>query len=497
MSISISQYVKITSGVGGNNNIRARDLILRIFTLSDRVSPDSVLEFSDASGVGDYFGFESEEYSRAVKYFSYISNNIVQPQKISFARDQNSLSKPMLIGQSGNYQVAELKKLSGAVSGSVSGTVFATESVDLAVVTTLADVADKLQSALRKVTGVSVLTDCTVSFDVVETRFIVEGGTNEAVVIKFDASEMVNQLGLNSGEAIQGIAEVKSATESIAIADDISNNYGSFLFMRALILDEIVAVAEQNAAKNVMYMYLERCQKHDAESYSEALMSIPSVGLTLVSNPNTDYDDQIPATLLAATNYNARNGVINYMFKQLPNIAPKVNTTIEAQELDRLRVNYYGRTQTAGQYIDFYQRGVLMGGATAAVDMNIHANEQWLKDACSTSLMTLLMSLSRIPANETGRAMILSILQEPLDQALLNGTISAGKALNVTQKNYITQMTGDNDAWHQVQGCGYWIDAKMESVTTEDGRTEWQCVYTLIYSKDDAIRKIVGSHVMI
>lgn len=497
MSISISQYVKITSGIGGNNSVRARDLILRIFTPNSLVSPDGVLEFSDASGVGEYFGFESEEYKRAVKYFSYISNNIVQAQKISFARDQNVLSAPMVIGKSGNYQIARLKTLSAAVSGSVDGTDFTTGIIDLSSITTLADVAAKLQAALRAVSGISVLTDCVVSFDATLAKFVVTGGTNEAVLIEFKAGDIVNQLGLTGGESIQGIAEVKSELESIAAAEDISNNYGSFLFMRDLALSEIVAVAEYNAAKNVMYMYLERCQMHDAESYSEALKSIASVGLTLVGNPNADYDDQIPATLLAATNYGARNGVINFMFKQLPNVSPKITTTVEAQELDRLRINYYGRTQTAGQYIDFYQRGVLMGGATAPTDMNIHANEQWLKDACSTALMTLLMSLSRVPANETGRAMILSTLQEPVSQALLNGTISAGKSLDSTQKNYVTQMTGDVDAWHQVQASGYWIDAKMENIVTEDGRIEWQCVYTLIYSKDDAIRKVVGSHVMI
>lgn len=85
MAISIKQYIAITSGVGGSNNVRQRDLILRIFSPNHSISPDVVLEFSNSDDVKDYFGVNSEEYKRAVKYFSYISPNIVSPKLISFA----------------------------------------------------------------------------------------------------------------------------------------------------------------------------------------------------------------------------------------------------------------------------------------------------------------------------------------------------------------------------------------------------------------------------
>jgi hypothetical protein len=211
-----------------------------------------------------------------------------------------------------------------------------------------------------------------------------------------------------------------------------------------------------------------------------------------VADTNTDFDEQIPGALMAATNYSAKNGVINYMYRQVPNVAPKVTTTPLSDFYDKLRVNYYGRTQTAGQQIDFYQRGVVMGGATAPTDMNVHANEQWLKDVCAAALLTAQLSLGRISANRTGRGTIITTLQEPIDAALYNGVISVDKPLKTIQKLYITQMTGDDNAWQQVQGIGYWLDAYMESFVTPDGRTEWQCVYTLIYSKDDAIRRVQG-----
>ena len=84
-----------------------------------------------------------------------------------------------------------------------------------------------------------------------------------------------------------------------------------------------------------------------------------------------------------------------------------------------------------------------------------------------------------------------------MEQALFNGVISVEKPLTTVQKLYITEITGDDLAWHQVQNAGYWVDAVMQSYVTEDARTEWKCVYTLVYSKDDAIRKVEGSHILI
>ena len=60
-----------------------------------------------------------------------------------------------------------------------------------------------------------------------------------------------------------------------------------------------------------------------------------------------------------------------------------------------------------------------------------------------------------------------------------------------------TNITGDELAWHQVQSIGYWVDCVIESYVTTDGRTEWKASYTLLYAKDDAIRSVDGSHILI
>jgi hypothetical protein len=219
------------------------------------------------------------------------------------------------------------------------------------------------------------------------------------------------------------------------------------------------------------------------------------VSLTLQPPPD-QYAEQVPMMIFAATDYTAVNSVQNYMFQTF-NLVPTVTDDATSDSLDAINVNYYGATQESGQQIAFYQRGLLSGLPTSPSDMNVFANEIWLKDAAGVAIINLLLSVSQVPANKSGTGLILSVLQNVIDQAVNNGTISVGKTLTNNQKLYITQITGDPNAWQQVQNIGYWINCVISPYTDEGGNTEYQAVYTLIYSKDDVIRKVTGTHVLI
>lgn len=104
--------------------------------------------------------------------------------------------------------------------------------------------------------------------------------------------------------------------------------------------------------------------------------------------------------------------------------------------------------------------------------------------------------MAQISANQQGRGQILSVLQTVIDLALLNGTISVGKTLTSAQKAFITNQTADNKAWYQVQTSGYWVDCVIEPIPNIDP-VQYQANYMLIYSKDDVIRKVVGTQTLI
>ena len=501
MSISFTRYVQITSGVGGGVGVRLRDLILRLFTTSTRVPAGTVIEMDTASDVGSYFGTASAEYLRAVFYFGFISKLITAPKKISFSRWADVAAAARIYGASKTFAVSQFTSITtgsfkltlGAYTADITGLNFSSA-------TTLSNIASTLQTAIRAITaGGSDWTAASVTYNATANRFELVGGVvgAEAVATAAAASgvDVRTLLGWNGSAVFSPGVAAQEPLDAFLASVQASDNFGSFAFAYPISQAQALAVAQQNDTYNVKFMYTIAIAEADAASYYGALSGLSGVATTLAPL-TTEFPELLPSAILAATPYSKRNSVQNYMYQQ-GSLTPSVSTDTVANTMDANRVNYYGRTQTAGQFIDFYQRGVMMGLATDPVDMNTYANEMWFKDAAGVEIMTLLLALSRVSANSTGRGQQLAVLQKTIEQATKNGTISIGKPFTTAQKLAIGQLTDDDNAWQQVARIGYWIDVLIESYVTTDGRTEWKGVYTLIYSKDDAIRKVEGSHVLI
>lgn len=507
MAISFQNYVDITSGIGAGAVVPTRELIGRLFTSNPLVPTNSFIEFTSSDEVLAYFGSSSIEYARAVFYFAWISKNITSPQKISFASWASADTAPLIFGAP---LTTNLTALNLITNGSVSLTLGATTNnltgLNFSMAANLAACASVLQTAIRAQTG-TLWTGATVTYDATRGGFNLTGGATGSAVVSVAAgtggtnvSQIIGWLpqsinGSSGAIWSNGIA-AQSITDVLSTSSQDSNNFGSFLFIPTLNISQITEAATWNNAQNISYIYTVRvANSTDAISYNAALVNIGGVCLTLAPI-STEYPEMVPMMILAATNYLAVNSTQNYMFQQF-NLTPSVVTTADAAQYDSLRVNYYGETQTAGQLIDFYQRGTMMGLPVNPSDMNVYANEIWLRDAAGAAVMTLLLALAKISANTQGRGQILSTLQSIIDQALNNGTISLGGFLSNTQKLYIAQITNDATAWYQVQNIGYWLNCVIQIVTTNSNTVEYHAVYTLIYKKDDVIRKVDGTHVLI
>lgn len=504
MSIAFVKYVRIISGVAAAAGVRTRDLIARFITSNKLVSPDSVLEFVNAADVATYFGTTSEEYKRAAAYFAYISPNISAPERISFSRWSEAGNGAAVIGNNDAKVLADLQTVTAGAFDIVRGgtTVLHVTALDLSAAASMAAVATAVQAKVSALIAGSTVTYATDG----PNRFTVqlpatEVGTISIVSVSTGAQDAALKLGLNAAAAainISGVA-AQDALTAFQAAEQVSDNFGSFLFLDLLDLGEVQTLATYNEGLNVKYQFMQRVTAANAAAWSAALLTTGGIGLTLMDATTypDEYPDQFPMAILAATQYDKRNAVTNFMYRQVGALTPLVTSTPVSDAYDALRINYYGQTATAGQKIAFYQRGKLMGGSTDPVDMNVYANEQWLKDRAGADLMALQLGVSRVPANDTGRAMILATLQAVIDQALFNGTISVGKTLNSQQKIFIQQQTGDDNAWREVESVGYIVSCVIEPEVQTDGSIEYVAVYTLIYSKDDAIRRIDGTHQLI
>lgn len=506
MAIPFKDYVDITSGVGAAAGVQERQLIGRFFTENALLPPQSLKEFTSAAAVGTYFGLSSVEYLRGAFYFAWVSKNITQAPKISFARWANAAVPGFIYGA---QEAFLLSQFTGITSGHINLTIGTTTAeltgINLSAAGSLAAVASDIQTAIQAHTAGGVdWTSATVAYVASPTQggapqFVLTGGVTGPEAIGIAAVASGTDIGIALGwlnvEAIiaQGSA-LETLTQTLTTSAELSTNFGSFLFIPSLSPTQITEVATWNDGQNVMYQYMVPVTSANAATIAGDIQNLAGNAMTL-SPLTTEYPEQIPMMILAATNYNAINSAQNYMF-QIFAVTPSVTTEADKEIYDALNVNYYGQTQTAGQYISFYQQGVLTGLPVSPVDQNTYANEQWLKDAIGANLLQLLLDVAQVPANTTGAAMLRSVIQSQIDQAIANGTISVGKTLNVQQQLYITNATGSNTAWQQVQNSGYWLGVFIVPFVV-DSVTKYKAVYVLIYSKDDVIRFIQGSDILI
>lgn len=506
MTISMTRYVNIVSGVGGGAGVRSRELILRIISNNSVIPPNSIYEFSNIESVGEVFGLDSPEYARATPYFAFISKSIGKPRKIAFSRYLATAVAPIISGDSvpkilTNFTSQTAATLRLVIDGAVTNV----PAIDLSAATTLTNVATLIQTAIRAIVAAPQLATASVTYNASTNQFTFMGTVVGSGVISCVNSGLPTDisvaLGWSTSAAVAspGLPADTPLTAVVRMAG-ISSNFGSFLFQIATqpTLVELTPVSAWNDTQNNKYMYCVPCTAALIGSYYTALKGFSGTGVTIVSSLNgTDFSEQCPAEILAATNYSLPNSTQGYMYYQFPSRVPTIASDIDADLMDASRGNYIGSTETAGQDLSFYQRGVLMGGSQAAVDMNVYANEMWFKDDIAVKLMSMFLNSPRVPANLQGRGQVMTTIQVSIDSAKLNGTISPGKALNNDQKSFITTVTNNPRAWRQVESVGYYLDVQFQSIITTDSRTEWVAVYTLVYGKDDAIRKIEGTNNLI
>ena len=493
MAIKSTEYVFITSGVVGAS-VAQQELIGRRFTTDPRVPVDAILRVS--SGDADtFFGASSAEAVFARQYFSIVlPAPISRPAALQFAAYAPTGRAPRVFGASTSASLADfIANDGGTITLTLGANPGTTAAVSLAAVVTFADVASAVQTAIRAIGGTQYAT-ATVTYDAVSSSFNLTGDTVAPAAVSVADGPLAALLGWNSAQTIRspGVA-AQSPIEAFQAAEQISDSFGSASFGDTIQLADAVTLAQYVAGENVKYMMLWPVTVSNYSAWSAALLGIASNGLVLNKTAG-EYKEAIPMAIQAASDFTRRNGGrVNYMFRQA-GVTADVTDTIESRTLNDARVNYYGRTAVFGQQIDFFQRGVLMGGVTAPLDMNVHSGEQWLKSFCTSRFFSLLLGVRGIPTNNDGRGAILAVLREACTQALFNGVISAGKPLTSVQIEAINQITGDELAYLEVQSKGWWADVEMVEVVAQSGVPEWVAKYTLVYAKADLIRKVEGSH---
>lgn len=496
MPIKMSRYVRIISSVTGAPAVAQQELLGRRFTTNPRVPIGEIVSVRPG-GAEDYFGVGSPEAKFANEYFSYISPAPAsQAKELQFAAWANQMRDANVFGSPVRTTLNQFK---GVTSGSlivlIAGVETEVTDLDLSGATSITQVAELITTAFTT-SGVDVV----VSYSPVDSSFSAFTPNQTGITLmKFETTALATMLGLSGAGAINSPGSAaQSLLEAFKAAEDITDSFGSASFPgRNLSLEEAIEVAEYVAAANVKYQMYWAVTADTADAWHAALQQTASNALIL-NTVATENKEALPMAVMAATEYTRTNSAINYMYRQ-PGVTwtPDVTDDQMADYYDLRRVNYFGQTANAGQKISFFQRGVLCGGVTAPLDMGVHANEQDMKAYLSAQLMSLHLTVSKIPANLDGRAMVLAIVQSGVDRGLNNGTVLPGKDLTELEKVAIIRGTNDPLAWLDVQTNGFWYDAQIVPETDSSGVTTYVAQYTLFYAKGDSVRRIEGSHNLI
>lgn len=496
MAIKITRYVDIISSVSGASSVAQRKLDHRRFTSDPRVPVGSILELGSGDA-DDFFGSTSDEAVFARQYFGYVSPAPASaPRALQFAAYAPSGRVPAVYSAT-PATLAELTSISaGSLTITLGANTNTITAINLSAALSFADVATALQTALRTGTGTQ-FTAATVTYDVGRAQFILSGGVVGSAAVSVGVTPLSTLLGLNDPQAIlsPGVA-AQNPLDAFQAAEEASDSFGSVSFGESITDVEAKAVAQYVAGENVKYQFYVSVTPSTYTATVAALSGIQSTGIILNGTPG-EYKEAIPAAIMSATDYDRRNATVNYMYRQVGGFTADVTTDALANIYDTARVNYYGQTASAGQNISFFQRGFLLGGATSPIDMSVHANEQWLKAYLTAALLSLQLSLNKIPANNEGRSYVLAQVIDAVNKAKFNGTIIIDKVLTTAQKIAITQLSGDPDAWRDVQSKGFWADVAIVQSVPVSGVTEYTAKYTLVYSKGDVVRKVEGSHNLI
>jgi hypothetical protein len=507
MSIPMSKYVAITSAVAQTAAASRKDLILRVFTTNPLFAANTVYEFTSSADVGSFAGSGSKEAFIASSYFGWVSKTATKAKKISFMRYSFEALAPFMYSTKALTPLESLKAVKdGSMIVNMGGTAFTVSHVDLSGAESYADVASTIQSALQGNTGGGALwTAATVSYNAEDSSFRLTGGeTGENSVEYAEAGESGVDLSALLGWDVASSPVLSAGTKTQTISDilnktiDLSTNFLTFGFISPTdAYTNLDAIGAWVNEQNMQYRFTFDL---GASNYAEGIaIATKYKGMTAQYNINYGNESVVPAWLMSAvlpatTNYNRTNGVKSYMFQQFDSQPVAVGDDDGSlyQTLDNLCINYNGQTQKSGQKIAFYQNGFNADGTDTAV----YDNEAWLKDAMATSFLNSFIGLDFISADSDGLAILNADINDIAQEGLNNHVISKGRPLETSEKAYVIQTMGDENAPLDLANNGYVFSLDIQT-QTEGAATVHVGSYVLMYLKNNTIRKVEGSHILI
>lgn len=319
------------------------------------------------------------------------------------------------------------------------------------------------------------------------------------------ASRMCFSKVLNGERPIDAFKRVNATT----------NLFGSFTFLSlsgggesSVIAEDVdisllVEVAEYNQTLDTKYLFVVNRVRGElpASNVTQECRLFKDISGTCYVSGKTAVSAYMPMAILASTDYSAGQ-VVNFMFKQFSTEEPTVFDDDTYKKFNLNLVNFFGRTQTNGQTVDFYQRGFNTNGTDTA----IYCNELWFKSICETALIDLEVSRERISADPLGVDLVKLEVVDCCSNAIRNGMFMqkelVASDLRSIREIIINSGGSETDVGSieaDVSTKGYSVYAFLKTIADEalSGVKEKSIVYYVFYGTADSVRYIKGNDILL
>lgn len=463
-SIPASHIVSVTPAVlsAGGSPLSMNAVFL---SKNANLATSQVKQFATAQAVGEFFGFESEEYKVATVYFLGFDNSSIKPSTIYFASYNTAAEGAFLLGGSiKSLSLANLKKVTGVLSISVDGSEKKNKQVDFSEVISFSNAAETLKTAIG---------DVDVTFDAQLQAFkILSTQTGSSSEISFASGDVAEKLGLTEAKGATLSPSADADTANSAMQSVIANtlNWATFTTIFEPTLDEKMAFADWSKNQDNRFLYVgwgmeaTATQKGNTTCFGAKLKESDYDGSVAVYG-GLDKAAFICGTI-ASIDFTERQGCITLKFKGQAGLKPDVLDQTTATILEENGYNYYGAWATANDRFLFLAPGKI-AGKWKWIDS--YVNQIRLNSQLQLALITLLKNSKSIPYNASGVALQRAACNDPIREALNFGSIQEGVTLSEQQRALINNATG-MDAAGLVESQGYYLYIGKATAQTRANR---------------------------
>lgn len=491
MAISLREDVQINPGVlpaGGS----AVDLNGLILTDSQYAPVGSVPSFANKEDVGRYFGFTSTEYGMAAIYFNGYDGSTKKPGSLLFAQfNEAAVSAWLRSGSLSDMTLDQLQLISGTLILTVDGTVKTSSNIVLTSVTSFAQAATVIKTAIGS--GVDVV------YDTVQKAFIIKSSTTGAAsTITYATGTAATALRFTAatGAIISQGADIANVPSLMVSVLDKTQNWA--LFTTSFECDEAqhLAFSSWVNSENYRFGYVAHYDEADAKVQgSTSTLTYKLIETYNYQNVLPVYGDQTYAAsalgYAASLDFDRQEGRVPFKYREQSGLVANVTSSADCTALKANGYNLYG-AYTANDFdTQYWAEGAITGDFKW---FDSFCFQIWLNSRLMRNAIDLFKSNRSLPYNTRGDAAIEASFADTIEQGKVFGGIRTGIDLSASQLDEIKNAVGV-DVAASIASKGWYLYIPKATAQQRADRIRPGCSF--YYTDGGSVQKITLASIMV